>query len=139
MDRPYTIDHLDHVVLRVRDLPAAVAFYETLGGDVCIRRPDTVSLEMGGGTRVTLKCEPGFAPPGVSSVDHINFAVNAESISAVADYLRAHGVTLFGEEASHTSPTVRMLDPEQNVIEIRLAGPNAAELQEGSLRPARPQ
>jgi catechol-2,3-dioxygenase len=135
MERPYHIDHLDHVVLRVRDLQAAVAFYATLGGEVCIRRADNVSLEMGGGTRITLKCEPDFVPPAVSSVDHINFAVDAESIAAVADYLRAQGIVLFGEEASHTSPTVRMLDPERNVVEIRLAGPNAAELQEGSLRP----
>jgi glyoxylase I family protein len=136
VDCPYTIDHLDHVVLRVRDLQAAVQFYETLGGTVCIRRADNVSLEMGGGTRVTLKCEPGFVPPAVSSVDHINFAVNAESIGAVAAYLRGRGLTVFGEDATHTSPTVRVLDPEQNVVELRLAGPNAAELQEGSLRPA---
>jgi glyoxylase I family protein len=138
MDRPYTISHLDHVVLRVHDLQAAVDFYETLGGVVCIRRADNVSLEMGGRTRVTLKYESDFAPPNVNSVDHINFAVNAESIEAVADYLRSRGVAIFGEAVSHTSPTIRMLDPEQNVVEVRLAGPNAAELQEGALRPSRP-
>jgi catechol 2,3-dioxygenase-like lactoylglutathione lyase family enzyme len=134
VERPYTIDHLDHVVLRVRDLEPAVDFYRTLGGVVCIRRPDNVSLEMGGVTRVTLKLEPGFDPPRVSSVDHMNFAVNADSIGAVADYLRAQGIQVLAEEGPHTSPSIRVLDPERNVVEIRLAGPNAGELQQGSLR-----
>ena len=133
MDRPYTIDHLDHIVLRVRDLERSVAFYSTLGGTVCIRRADNVSLEMGGVTRVTLKHEPGFDPPSISSVDHVNFAVDAEDIGVVVDYLRAQGIRTFEEDVAHTSPSVRMLDPDQNVIEIRLAGPDAAVLQQGAL------
>jgi len=134
MDRPYTIDHLDHLVLRVRDLERAVAFYQTLGGTVCIRRADNVSLEMGGATRVTLKHEPAFEPPSVSSVEHVNFAVTAASIDTVAEYLRAQGIEVFEEDRSHTSPSIRLLDPELNVVEIRLAGPSAALLQAGSLR-----
>ena len=136
MERPYSIDHLDHIVFRVRDLERAVAFYSTLGGTVCIRREGTVSLEMGGGTRVTLNHEPDFHPPSVSNMDHVNFAVNAESIGAVVDYLRGQGVQVFDEARSHTAPSVRVPDPDGNVIEIRLAGFDTAVLQRGSLRRA---
>ena len=136
MERPYTIDHLDHIVLRVSELERSVDFYSCLGGTVCIRRPDNVSLEMGGGTRVTLKLESGYQPPNVSSVDHVNFAVNADSIATVTAYLRAQGVQPLDDDVSHTSPSVRVLDPERNVIELRLAGLDAALLQRGSLRRA---
>src|SRR5438876_12407065 len=97
MERPYTIDHLDHLVLRVRDLDRAVDFYTALGGEVCIRREGNVSLEMGGGTRVTLQLAPDFEPPAVSNLDHVNFAVNAESIEAVVDYLDAMGLPVVKE------------------------------------------
>lgn len=34
MERPYTLDHLDHVVLRVRDLARSLRFYEMIGGAI---------------------------------------------------------------------------------------------------------
>jgi hypothetical protein len=91
---------------------------------------------MGGETRVTLKLESDFEPPAVSSVEHVNFAVNADDIDIVAEWLATQGIEVFGEERSHTSPSIRVLDPERNLVELRLAGPSAAELQEGSLRRA---
>jgi catechol 2,3-dioxygenase-like lactoylglutathione lyase family enzyme len=127
------VDHVDHIVLRVRDLERSEAFYTALGGRVCIRRPDNVSLEMGNVTRLTLKHEPSFDPPSVSSIDHLNFAVNADDIGVVIDYLLAQGIEVLEEDISHTSPSARMLDPDQNVIELRLAGPDAAALQQGAL------
>jgi len=136
MERPYTIDHLDHIVLRVSDLERSVAFYSALGGEVCIRRPDNVSLQMCSGTRVTLKLETDYAPSPVNSFDHLNFAVNAENIESVIAYLRERNLPLFEEEGPHTSPSVRILDPEHNIVELRIAGPDAAELQAGSLRRA---
>jgi len=135
MERPYTIDHFDHIVLRVSDIERAVAFYSALGGEVCIRRPTNVSLDMGGGTRVTLSLDETFQPPEVSSVDHLNFAVNTSDMRLVADYLRAQGLDAVVDEArSHSSPSVRLLDPERNVVELRLAGLDAAALQDGGLR-----
>jgi catechol 2,3-dioxygenase-like lactoylglutathione lyase family enzyme len=133
VERPYTVDHVDHIVLRVRDLERSEAFYTALGGRVCIRRPDNVSLEMGNVTRLTLKHEPSFDPPPVSSMDHLNLAVHADDIGTVVEYLQAQGIGTFEEDVSHTSPSVRMLDPDRNVIEIRLAGPDAAALQQGAL------
>ena len=133
MERPYTVDHVDHIVLRVRDLERSEAFYTALGGSVCIRRADNVSLEMGTTTRVTLKHEPSFSPPSVSSLDHLNFAVNADDIHMVVKYLQAQGIQILEEDISHTSPSARMLDPDQNVIELRLAEPDAAVLQQGAL------
>ena len=134
MERPYKIDHLDHLVLRVRDLERAVDFYRRLGGVECIRREGNVSLEMGGTTRVTLQFDPDFSPPSLSSMDHVNFAVDAENIEVVVDYLRSQGLPVEEEERSHSSPSCRVTDPEQNVVEIRLTGFDAAELQRGALR-----
>ncbi|MBM2809969.1 MAG: hypothetical protein HW416_728 [Chloroflexi bacterium] len=136
MDRPYTIDHLDHIVLRVRDLERAEAFYAAIGGEVCIRRPENVSLQMSVDTRVTLKPEAGYEPPSVSSVDHLNFAVNADDINKVAAYLQSLGLDAEVETNPHSSPSVRMTDPDNNVVEIRLNGVDAAAHQPGGLRRA---
>jgi glyoxylase I family protein len=33
MERPFSLDHLDHIVLRVHDLERSIAFYQMLGCD----------------------------------------------------------------------------------------------------------
>src|SRR5262245_27744863 len=38
-------------------------------------------------------------------------------------YLRARGLTVFGERERHTSPTVRVLDPEEDVFGERHTPP----------------
>jgi catechol-2,3-dioxygenase len=134
VERPFVLDHLDHLVLRVRDLERSVGFYSLLGGKVCIRRPGNVSLQVGSsGTRVTLQHAADYQPPTTNSIDHVNFAVEARDIAEVASYLRAQGVEVFAETGPHTSPSIRMRDPDDNVVEIRLAGPDAAVLQTGAL------
>lgn len=136
MERPFRLDHLDHLVLRVRDLEQSVAFYSLIGGLIRIRREGNVSLQVGSsGTRITLSHEPSYQPPTVNSIDRVNFAVEADDIGVVADWLRSQGLTVFDELGPHTSPSVRLLDPDHNMVEIRLAGPDAAVLQTGALPP----
>ena len=122
MDPPFAIDHLDHLVLRVRDLNKSVAFYTMLGGRVRLTRQDTTSiLLVPPNTRVTLKHEPGFVPPQVGNLDHINLAVRARDIAEVEAYLRANGARIIEDlERQSGSPTVRVLDPDENIVEIRL-------------------
>lgn len=122
MERPFAIDHLDHLVLRVRDLDKSVAFYTMLGGRVHLTRQDTTSiLLVPPSTRVTLKHEAGFMPPQVGNLDHINLAVRARDIAEVEAYLRANGARIVEDlERESGSPTVRVFDPDENIVEIRL-------------------
>lgn len=122
MERPFTIHHLDHLVLRVRDLEKSVAFYKMLGGSVRVTRPDSVSLLLAPpSTRVTLRHEPDFQPPAAGNLDHLNLAVEAHDIAEVAAYLRAQGADVLEEwDREPGSPTVRVLDPDGNIVEVRL-------------------
>lgn len=126
VERPFEVDHFDHMVLHVNDLEKSVHFYELLGGEVALRKAHEgkdyeVSVRVGPQTRVTLTTTPDV---------HFNFAVNAnnDDIDVVAKYFRSNNVPIVEEHEEHTSPTVRVLDPDGNVVEIRLAGVDAAEV-----------
>jgi catechol 2,3-dioxygenase-like lactoylglutathione lyase family enzyme len=122
MDRPFELDHLNHVVLRVSDLERSVAFYTMIGGELqgpvaagtLIRIPGTRQS-------IILQERKDYVPAAVGSVDHINLMIRASDIFAVADYLKAHGAALATEpEVSSAGPTVNVFDPDGYVLEIRI-------------------
>jgi glyoxylase I family protein len=117
-ERPFTLDHLDHVVLRVRDIEKSIAFYQMLGGEVSGPRPAGTAVRITDGQTIILQSKPEYVPAELSAVDHINLAIRGQDIQQVTAYLRTNGVELVRE--AEGGDTVRVLDPDRNVIEIRM-------------------
>jgi catechol 2,3-dioxygenase-like lactoylglutathione lyase family enzyme len=117
-----TIKRLDHVSVVVDDLPAAIAFFTTLGMTIEGEMPiegawvDRINAIEGmqihivmmrtpdGHGRLELTkfhhpklvdIEPAVAPPNALGLRSVMFAV--DSIDATLDRLRAHGAELIGE------------------------------------------
>ncbi len=126
---PFTIHHVDHIVLPVRDLEKSAAFYAALGGrEIPRSRDNATSLLLAGETRVTLVQHSGHRPPEKGNLDHINLSIEARDISTVADYLEAHGARVQRDlgRQPRAPTTVRVLDPDDNVIELRLHQPDGS-------------
>jgi catechol 2,3-dioxygenase-like lactoylglutathione lyase family enzyme len=117
-----TIKRMDHVSIIVDDLPAAIAFFTTLGmkleGQAAVAGPwvdrlnglEGVQVDIAtlltpdGHGRVELtkfrnpelvRAEPAIAPPNTLGLRQIMFAV--EDIDGTVVRLRAHGAELIGE------------------------------------------
>jgi catechol 2,3-dioxygenase-like lactoylglutathione lyase family enzyme len=117
-ERPFSLDHLDHVVLRVKDLETSVAFYEMLGGESGGPRPAGTAMRITDNQTIILQQRPEYVPADISAIDHINLCIRAQSIEDVTTYLRANGAELVRE--ANGGDTVRVLDPDRHVIEIRM-------------------
>jgi len=118
-ERPFELDHLDHVVLRVHDLEKSVAFYSMLGAEVGGPRPAGTSVRITDSQSILLQQRPEYVPAEVSASDHINLNIRAADIQQVTSYLKTNGAELV-REAAAGGDTVRVLDPDKNVIEIRI-------------------
>jgi catechol 2,3-dioxygenase-like lactoylglutathione lyase family enzyme len=126
MLRDMTVLRMDHVVIVVEDLAAAIAFFGELGLELEGRMPvegpwvdrvnglDGVRVEMAmmrtpdGHNKVELvkffspaaiSAEPKIAPPNTLGLRNIMFAV--DDIDDVIARLRAHGAELVGEVAQY--------------------------------------
>jgi catechol 2,3-dioxygenase-like lactoylglutathione lyase family enzyme len=119
-ERPFTLDHIDHVVLHVRDVDKSRAFYAMLGGEIGSDRPAGTPVRVTDGQTIILHSCPEYTPGDVTALNHINLNIRAENIQQVASYLKANGATFTREAPEDGGDTVRVLDPDQNVIEIRL-------------------
>ena len=60
---------------------------------------------------------PEYRPAPLSAIDHLNLHIRAEDLPPVLAYLRAHGVEGIHETGTR-GDTVRVLDPDRNVIEL---------------------
>lgn len=124
---------IDHVVLRVRDLERARAFYMDVLGCALERRQEEIGmiqLRAGGqlidlvdlNGKIGLK---GGAAPGEEgrNMDHLCLTVADFDIDAAADHLRRHGVEpgetgeRFG--ASGKAMSLYLTDPDGNGLELR--------------------
>ncbi len=119
IERPFTLDHLDHVVLRVHDLEKSSAFYRMLGGKVGDERRAGTPVRITDSQTIILQRRPEYIPAELTAIDHINLNIRAEDIQQVTAYLQANGAELV-REAGEGGDTVRVLDPDRNVIEIRI-------------------
>ena len=118
-ERPFTLDHLDHVVLRVHDLEKSIAFYGMLGAKVGDDRPAGTPVRITPNQTIILQRRPEYVPAEISALDHINLTIRADDIGQVTSYLRANDAELV-REAGEGGDTVLVLDPDRNVIEIRI-------------------
>jgi catechol 2,3-dioxygenase-like lactoylglutathione lyase family enzyme len=124
--RDMTIKRLDHIVVVVDDLPAAIAFFTTLGmtleGEMPIEGPwvdrvngiENVQVDIvmmrtpDGHGRLELtkfrnpkpvEIEPAIAPPNALGLRSVMFTV--ESVDDTGARLRGHGAELIGEVAQY--------------------------------------
>jgi catechol 2,3-dioxygenase-like lactoylglutathione lyase family enzyme len=132
--RPREIDHL---VLRVRDLEAMLAFYRDVLGCAVERRRDDIGLLQLRAGRSLIDLVPvdgklgraGGAAPGPEgrNLDHLCLRVEPFDGEAIVAFLRERG-TAPGEIASRfgaegEGPSIYVSDPEGNTVELK--GPPA--------------
>jgi glyoxylase I family protein len=128
-----TIREIDHLVLRVVDLPRMLRFYRDVLGCVVERdRPDLGLVPLRAG-RSMLDLVPvdgplgrqGGAAPGAQgrNLDHFCVRVEPFDADAIRAELRAHGFApgpvemRYGAEGN--GPSIYVPDPEGNVVELK--------------------
>ena len=123
----FHVERIDHVVLRVRDLPAMVRFYEQALGFNVERRLDRISLvQMRAGASL-LDLVPAERATDAPNMDHLCFRVEPFDRDAIVTRLAPFNISV-GETverygAEGTGPSVYFHDPEGNQIELK--GPAA--------------
>ncbi|MFC5521844.1 VOC family protein [Polaromonas jejuensis] len=132
------IREIDHIVLRVVDLPRMLRFYTAVLGCTLERRQDEIGLVQLRAGRSLLDLVPvdgplgraGGAAPGRQgrNVDHFCFRVEPFDAGAIHRHLAAAGVTAgpvasrYGAEGE--GPSIYLEDPEGNTVELKgPAGP----------------
>jgi catechol 2,3-dioxygenase-like lactoylglutathione lyase family enzyme len=87
---PFDVVSIDHVSLQVKDLDKSVNFYKNVFGLPFLnedKKTETVRLKAGNGRLAIRHTEPyGF-------VDHFAFGVARGSKAAIAEHIKAQGVT----------------------------------------------
>lgn len=127
------IKGIDHVVLRVRDLPRMLAFYSDVLGCREERRLDELGLVQlrAGASLIDLVPvdgklgRAGGAAPGSEghNMDHVALRIASFDLEALTAYLTAHDVeigeagTRYGAEGD--GPSLYLKDPEGNTVELK--------------------
>jgi len=127
------IREIDHIVLRVVDLPAMLRFYcEGLGCHI-ERRQDEIGLVQLRAGRSMLDLVPvdgklgraGGAAPGKEgrNVDHVCFRVEPFDEPALRAHLASLGIAAGPTESRYGAegegPSIYLSDPEGNVVELK--------------------
>jgi catechol 2,3-dioxygenase-like lactoylglutathione lyase family enzyme len=132
-----TVQGIDHVVLRVRDIGRMVRFYEAALGCAVERRQDELGLVQLRAGRALIDLvdvagklgRAGGAPPGADArnMDHLCLRVEPFEPEAIRAHLQAHGARpgevapRYGAEGE--GPSLYLDDPEGNRLELK--GPPA--------------
>jgi catechol 2,3-dioxygenase-like lactoylglutathione lyase family enzyme len=127
------IRHIDHVVLRVRDIESMRRFYcDVLGAEHVAYRPQFGMSHLRVGTAMLDLVEvdgplgkQGGAAPGTQgrNMDHLCFRVEPFDQDAIVAHLKEHGVVVgdirrrFGAEGNGVS--IYLSDPEGNTVELK--------------------
>lgn len=127
------LSHIDHIVLRVKNLDAMIDFYDTVLGCEVERRQDEIGL-------VQLRCgsclldlvpvagklgRAGGAAPGPEgrNLDHFCFRVEPFDAAAIHAHLAARGVAAGLVESRYGAegwgPSIYLQDPEGNTVELK--------------------
>ena len=132
------IRDIDHIVLRVVDLPAMLRFYCDALGCRIERRQDEIGLIQLRAGRSMIDLVPvdgqlgraGGAAPGAQgrNMDHMCFRVDPFDEPAIRAHLASLGIAAgptasrFGAEGE--GPSIYLSDPQGNVVELK--GPPSA-------------
>ena len=127
------IRDIDHLVLRVVDLDAMLAFYGGVLGCPVEKRQDDIGLVQLRAGRSLLDLVPvdgplgraGGAPAGAEgrNLDHFCFRVEPFDEAAIRRDLAAAGIdageTVARYGAEGTGPSIYLRDPEGNTVELK--------------------
>ena len=124
----FHVERIDHVVLRVRDQPAMVRFYEQALGFRVERTLDRINLVQLRAGASLLDLVPQTGPSSAPNMDHLCFRVAPFDRDAIASRLAPFGISV-GETverygAEGTGPSIYFNDPEGNQIELK--GPSTS-------------
>ena len=136
--RPFDVQGLEHVVLRVRDLNRSEAFYRELLGCTVAWRHDDLGLRhlRAGASMVDLVAVDGTlglrggaaAGDEGRNLDHLYLRIEPFDEAAIVRHLAAHGIAAHGPAsrnfgAEGDGPSLYFDDPDGNGIELK--GPAA--------------
>ena len=139
MELPFSVQRIDHVVFRVRDLSRSIAFYRSVLGCEVVRQREHLGLVhlRAGASMIDVVDVAGKlgarggAPAGVEgrNVDHLCLRIDPFDEAALLAHLASHGVAAEKAEerlgAEGTGPSLYCSDPDHNRLELK--GPaNAA-------------
>jgi catechol 2,3-dioxygenase-like lactoylglutathione lyase family enzyme len=131
--RNFSIQRLDHVVLRVLDIERSLAFYTTvLGCEIKKRRDDLGMIHLGAGTSMIDLVDVN-APIGRQvgepagkrghNVDHVCLRVEPFDEQAILGHLADAGISVEKAEmrygAEGTGWSIYLNDPDDNQIELK--------------------
>lgn len=130
---PFQMTGLDHVVLRVADLPKMLAFYEGVLGCTVDKVQAAIGLTQlrAGRSLIDLITLDGYlgklggAGPGAEgrNLDHFAIGVIPFDEAAIRAHLAAHDVEItdagqrYGAEGD--GPSIYVRDPEGNIVELK--------------------
>jgi len=129
----YTVQGIDHVVLRVVDVEGVIRFYQDVLGCAVERRKDDLGLIQLRAGRSLIDLvdvngelgQKGGAAPGAEArnMDHFCLRIDPFDEAQIRAHLRAHGVeagelaTRYGAEGD--GPSLYIQDPEGNTVELK--------------------
>ena len=128
-----TVSGIDHIVLRVKDLPASIRFYaDVLGCPVERRRDDLGLIQLrAGASLIDLVPVDGVigrrggpaAGPDAHNVDHVCLRIAGFEPERVRSHLARHGIEVDSEGVRYGSSgdgySMSVTDPDGNGVELR--------------------
>jgi len=132
-DHPFAVQGIDHIVLRVRQLPPALAFYrDVLGCALEREQPELGLTQLRAGRSlidlVTIDGPLGAGePPGAGrNLEHFCLTVAPFDPSRLSEWLAVRGVSAMAPAprygAEGEGPSFYVEDPDGNRIELKGAG-----------------
>ena len=129
----FTVQGIDHVVLRVINVEGVTRFYQDVLGCAVERRKDDLGLIQLRAGRSLIDLvdvngelgQKGGAAPGAEArnMDHFCLRIDPFDEAQIRAHLRAHGVeagelaTRYGAEGD--GPSLYIQDPEGNTVELK--------------------
>ena len=129
----FTVQGIDHVVLRVVDVEGVIRFYQDVLGCAVERRKDDLGLIQLRAGRSLIDLvdvngelgQKGGAAPGAEArnMDHFCLRIDPFDEAQIRAHLRAYGVeagelaTRYGAEGD--GPSLYIQDPEGNTVELK--------------------
>ena len=118
----FTVQGIDHVVLRVVDVEGVIRFYKDVLGCAVERRKDDLGLIQLRAGRSLIDLvdvngelgQKGGAAPGAEArnMDHFCLRIDPFDEAQIRAHLRAHG-------AEGDGPSLYIQDPEGNTVELK--------------------